>query len=154
MSDTESEMNDLNIISNRYVNDVTLNLLMNRSQHIKYVLKTNPQEYKHIQQHTASLRKYKKQILDITTDLLNTPDKQITTDVNELFQGYTKVLIRYFKMKELENNTSVNSSDEDVMFGNVDDSEDEDESSQDDKQPSDVSSTIFSLWGDQLIKKN
>ena len=154
MSDTESDSNDSNSISNRFVNDITLNLLMNRSQHKKYISKTNPDEYKQEQKHFSSLRKYKTQILDITRELLSKPDKQITTDVNEIFEGYTKTLVRYFKMKELENTDKFDNSDEDVLFGNVDESDDEDEITHDDTENLNTSNSIASLWGNQLVKRN
>jgi hypothetical protein len=154
MSDTESDSNDSNSISNRYVNDITLNLLMNRSQHKKYLSKTNPYEYKQEQKYFSSIRKYKTQILDITRELLNTPDKQITTDVNEIFEGYMKTLIRYFKMKELENKDSYNNSDEDVLFGNVDESDDEDENIPDNTDKSKAYDIISSLWGGKQVLKN
>ena len=125
MSDTESDSTDSNSPSNRYVNDITLNLLMNRCHHKKYITRTNPEQHNREQKHYSSLRKYKNQILDITRELLNKPDKQITMDVNEIFEGYTKTLIRYFKMKEIENKETYENSDEDVLFGNMDESEEE-----------------------------
>lgn len=152
MSDTESDSNDSKSISNRYVNDITLNLLMNRSQHKKYISKKNPDEYKQEQKHFSSLRKYKTQILDITRELLSKPDKQITTDVNEIFEGYTKTLIRYFKMKELETEDKYNNSDEDVLFGNVDESDDEEESVDDNNENPNHSGNLVSLWGNPVLK--
>ena len=155
MSDTESDSNDSNSISNKYVNDITLNLLMNRSHHNKYISKTNPSEYKEEQKHLSLIRKYKNQILDITRELLNKPDKQITTDVNEIFDGYTKTIIRYLKMKEFENTGKFDNSDEDVLFGNVDESDDDvDESISDSTQSPNVSTHVSSFWGNQLVKKN
>lgn len=150
MSDTESDSNDSNDPSNRYVNDITLNLLMNRYQHKKYVSKNNPEEHTREQKHYSSLRKYKNHILNITNELLLKPDKQITTDVNEIFEGYTKTLIRYFKMKEIENNETYEKSDEDVLFGNMDESDEEDETIDKTNQ----SGNLFSLWGGNQVLRS
>jgi L-lactate utilization protein LutC len=156
MSDTESDSNDSNSPSNRYVNDITLNLLMNRCHHKKYVSKTNPEEHKREQKHYSLLRKYKNQILDITRELLNKPDKQITTDVNEIFEGYTKTLIRYFKMKEIENKGTYNNSDEDVLFGNMNETDEDDEDDEDENtEKPNQSGNLLSLWGgSQVLKQN
>ena|SRR6056300_869553 len=151
MSDTDSDSNDSNSPSNRYVNDITLNLLMNRCHHKKYLSKTNPEEHKREQKHYSSLRKYKNQIIDITRELLNKPDKQITTDVNEIFEDYTKILIRYFKMKALENKEPYDNSDEDVLFGNIDESEDDEDEN---IEKTNQSSNILSLWGGNQVLRS
>lgn len=152
MSDTDSDSNDSKGPSNRYVNDITLNLLMNRCHHKKYISKTNPEEHIREQKHYSSLRKYKNQIIDITRELLSQPDKQITTDVNEIFEGYTKTLIRYFKMKEIENKETYENSDEDVLFGTMDESDNDDEDNKTEKAKQ--SSNILSLWGGNRVLKN
>ena len=106
MSDTEEVINNVDnepeSISNRYVNDITLTYFMNKSQRNKYVSKTNPEQHKKEEKYKSSLRKYKTKILDLTKTLLNEPNKEITTDVNEIFRDYTETLIRYLKMKEIE----------------------------------------------------
>ncbi|MGA1048528.1 MAG: hypothetical protein ACO3UU_10975 [Minisyncoccia bacterium] len=152
MSDTDSDSNDSNTPSNKYVNDITLNLLMNRCQHKKYISKTNPEQHNREQKHYSSLRKYKNQILEITRELLSKPETQITTDVNEIFEGYTKTLIRYFKMKEIENKEIYENSDEDVLFGTMDESDNDDEDNKTEKAKQ--TSNILSLWGgNQVLKK-
>ena len=148
MSDTDSDNNESNSPSNRYVNDITLNLLMNRCQHKKYISKTNPDEHKLEQKHYSSIRKYNHQILDITRELLSKPDKQITTDVNEIFEGYTKTLIRYFKMKEIETKETYENSDEDVLFGNMDESDEED------TEKTNHSDNLLSLWGGNKVLRS
>ena len=143
MSDTD----DTESVNNTYVNDLTLNFLMNKSHHKKYISKTNPEEHKREQKYQSSLRKYKGKIMNITEELIKNPDTQVTTDVNEIFIGYTKTLIRYFKMKEIENKEFYNDSDEDMLFGNMNESEDENVEKED-------SSEIMSFWGTKILKKN
>ena len=143
MSDTE----DTDGVNNKYLNDITLNFLMNKNHHKKYISKTNPEEHKREQKYQSSLRKYKGKIMNITEELIKNPDTQVTTDVNEIFIGYTKTLIRYFKMKEIENKEFYNDSDEDMLFGNMNESEDENVEKED-------SSEIMSFWGTKILKKN
>jgi hypothetical protein len=149
MGDSESDTEE-SIISNDFVNDITLNFLMNKNHHKKYISKTNPEEHRREQKHKSSLRKYKNQIIDITRDLINNPDKQITTDVNQIFIGYTKTLIRYFKMKELENKDFHNESDEDILFGTMNESEDESEDDEKHKPPE--NQEMMSFWGTKISK--
>lgn len=54
----------------------------------------------------------------MTDDLLENPNLQITTEINDIFDAYTKIIIRYLKHKEIENN--LETCDEDVMFGTID----------------------------------
>ena len=113
----------------------------------KYISKTNPEEHKREQKYQSSLRKYKGKIMDITEELIKNPDTQVTTDVNEIFIGYTKTLIRYFKMKEIENKEFYNDSDEDMLFGNMNESDNENEEKEE-------SSEMMSFWGTKILKKN
>ena len=153
MSDTEEvtnideNENEPESISNRYVNDITLTYFMNKSQRNKYVSKTNPEQHKKEEKYKSSLRKYKTKILDLTKTLLNDPNKEITTDVNEVFRDYTETIIRYLKMKEIEEKEHYNSSDEDTLFGNMDDSSSEEE------EKVEISNEMTSFWGHRIIKK-
>jgi hypothetical protein len=61
----------------------------------------------------------------MTKELLKNPDKSFNTETNDIFIEYTKVLIRYIEMKDLEdsneNSSSSSSSakfceDEDMLF--------------------------------------
>ena len=151
MSYTEEVINNVDnepeSISNRYVNDITLTYFMNKSQRNKYVSKTNPEQHKKEEKYKSSLRKYKTKILDLTKTLLNEPNKEITTDVNEIFRDYTETLIRYLKMKEIEEKEHYKSSDEDMLFGNMDDSSSEEE------EKVEISNEMTSFWGNRIIKK-
>tara|TARA_B110000285_G_scaffold107740_1_gene122445 strand:- start:21068 stop:21529 length:462 start_codon:yes stop_codon:yes gene_type:complete len=146
-SDTEDEEDDT---TTNFVNDITLNFLMNKNHHKKYISKTNPEEHQREQKHQSSLRKYKNKIIDLTQELINSPDKQITTDVNEIFIGYTKTLIRYFKMKEIENNDFHNNSDEDVLFGTMNETDDEIDENKKEKETKNPD--MISFWGTTISK--
>ena len=84
-------LDDIDTITSDYVNDLTLNLLMNQSKQKKYISKSNPIEYKRGQQHRKMLHSYKFKILDFTRKLIE-EDEIISTDVNDGFANYTKML--------------------------------------------------------------
>jgi len=98
------------------IDQMTLELLMNKTQYQKYISKTNPKRYAEIQKYLASIQKYRGQIETMTETLLDNPEKPITTDVNEAFENYTRTLIKYFQMKNLEKK-----EDNDILFDTVDD---------------------------------
>ena len=105
--------------STEFIDKMTLELLMNKTQYKKYVSKTDPKKYQEIREHLKNVEKYKKDILGMTQDLLQNPEKQINTEINNIFDSYIKSLISYFKQKEIESINEYNKTDEDVMFKNM-----------------------------------
>ena len=101
------------------IDQITLDLLMNRHQYKKYVAKNDPVKHTENLQHIQKINKYRDRISDFTHDLLSDPDTMITLDVNQAFDRYVRTLIRYFEMKDLEK------KDDDVLFDGVDDEEEE-----------------------------
>jgi hypothetical protein len=107
--------------TNELIDKMTLELLMNKSQYQKYISQTNPKRFQEIQEYTNDIHKYKNSINDVTFHLLNNT-KQYNNEIKENFDAYMKSLIRFFKMKEIENTNEFNRSnqDEDILFGNMD----------------------------------
>jgi hypothetical protein len=102
-------------IPSNSIDKITLEYLMNKKQYKKYVSKTNPEKYIQNEIHLNKIYNYKSKILEMTNDLLNDPECQITLDVNESFDNYMRTLIRYFETKEMEK------SDNDTLFEKIDD---------------------------------
>jgi hypothetical protein len=135
-----------NQINNTDMDELTLALLMNKNHYRKYVAQTNPEQAILDNQMIDDIRKYRNRILKITSVMIDSPDIQISTDINQIFNTYTKHLIRHFKMKDDEqpHNEKYNNED-DTLFGNMND--DNDTSSYSQKSTS-------SLWGkDRVVKK-
>ena len=151
MSESESDNDSVETTTenNDYINNITMNFLMNKSQHKKFISTEDPAQYEREQKHIRSLRKHKNEIMDLTRRLIYEPDTQITTDVNESFNDYTRTLLRYLKMKEIENKGYDNNSDDDMLFGNVDESDDDSVMEPDSLKTNDITS----FWGTKLIKK-
>jgi len=159
MLDEVSEIDETNIhepidnlentVTTTEIDQLTLSLLMNKNHYRKYVSQTNPEQHEVENQRISDNRKYRSRILDLTSRLLDSPNTQITTDVDQIFVAYTKRLVQYFKMQDIEKqNRSHNGcyesddEDEDVLFGNMD-------------ETSSVSqSASTSFWGkDKVVKK-
>jgi len=69
--------------------------------------------------------------------------KNVNTEVNELFDGYVKAVVNYFKMKEIEmkNEYNKDSDEVDTLFENIND----------EKEPA---TNYNSLWGKSIIKRD
>lgn len=131
--------------NNTDMDELTLALLMNKNHYRKYVAQTNPEQSILDNKSIDDKRKYRDKILQITANMIDSPDLQISTDINQIFNTYTKQLIRHFKMKEIErqHNSDYNEED-DTLFGNINDDTD---------TPS-YPQVTPSLWGkERVIKK-
>ena len=138
-----------NTVTTAEIDQLTLSLLMNKNHYRKYVSQTNPEQHEVENQRISDNRKYRSRILDLTSRLLDSPDTQITTDVDQIFVAYTKRLVQYFKMQDIEKqNRSHNGcyesddKDEDVMFGDMDET------------PTAAQAPTSSFWGkDKVVKR-
>ena len=102
---------EINAVSNSFVDQVTLELLMNKSQYHKLVSKTNPDEFYKIQSKYDEINDYKDDILELTKELLTNRYKNVSTEVNDSFDGYVKTVINHYKMKEIESKNEYNKHD-------------------------------------------
>ena len=135
-----------NRVNNTDMDELTIALLMNKNHYRKYVEQTNPEQAILDNQTIDDKRKYREKILQITANMIDSPDMEISTDIYQIFNTYTKHLIRHFKMKDDErhHNDQYNNED-DTLFGNMND--DTDTSSYSQKSTS-------SLWSkDRVVKK-
>jgi len=130
-------------ITNPEIDKLTLELFMNKKKYKKYVEQTDPKKYSEIQAYNADIQKYRATILNMTDDLLENPDMQITREISELFESYTRSIIHYLKNKELEKigdyeHPFVNRrEDDDLMFGELDE----------------PSQTMNSFWSNEQVVK-
>ena len=127
--------------SQSYIDKITLECLMNKNHYNRYISKANPEKFNVIREHYNNMSKYRDQIIDLTIELIQNPEKQINTEVNESFDQYTKTLIRYFEMNEFENkiNNDYENDDDDMLFSNMQSSE----------------PVLNSFWGkDRIVKRS
>ena len=148
--DVETDNTSVVANNNEMIDKVTLELLMNKNHYKRYIANTDPTKHAEMVKHNALITKYKYKIMNITNELLSDPSKQITTSVNEAFNGYVKTLIQYFQMKELENKSNENADDDDVMFGSID----EDVSQAVESETNDAIEPVMkSFWGGSRVVK-
>lgn len=133
--------------NNEFIDNITLELLMNKGQYNKYISKKHPEKYEKVKELQEKIYKYKYDIIDLTKELLENPEKEITNEVNDIFEAYAKKLIHYFEMKELETGNLFtprpynNDDDDDMMFEKIDE-----------PTPTPVNYGE-SLWGKRITKK-
>lgn len=84
------------------IDKLSLQLLANKGSYKKYVASTNPDAYQKMMEQKMKIDKYKYKIRDLFATLLENPDKQITNDVNETFNEFMQVCVKYFETKQLE----------------------------------------------------
>jgi hypothetical protein len=146
MSEHEEFMSPTSLSSaNDHIDKLTLELLLNKNHYSKYLSKTDPEKYEKHKEYKAKLRKYSVDIIDITSRLIENPKEGISAEIEEGFNIYMKLLIRYFEMKELDNANEYNhkeeEADEDMLFGAID------------EEPKELSASK-SFWGkDRVLKK-
>lgn len=127
--------------SNTFVDKITLELLVNKSQYHKLVSKNNPEEFQQIQSHYSEIDEYKDVILELTEELLNNRYKNVSTEVNDLFDGYVKAVINHYKMKEIESKNNYNKYDDvDTMFDRI----------HEEPEPINVDKSV---WGKSIVKR-
>jgi hypothetical protein len=145
-----------NPVNKTDIDELTLSLLMNQNHYRKYVAQINPEQANMDNQTIDDNRKYRDEILKMTATMIDTPDFQISTDISQIFNAYTRQLIRHLKMKDFDkqnkyhngwHETNDNDDDDDddgMLFGNMDDVD----GSTDDQ------GCMTSLWGkERVIKK-
>lgn len=156
MDCSSNEVSDNEMDSNPFIDEMTLELLMNKQQYQKYKETKNPEGHYKDNEYSEELSTYKSRILDLTNHLLNDPRDPISNDVNDVFEQYSKCLIRHFKMKDIENENIMSSKydsyydDDPVMFGEID-NETTDLSDRD-RDKMDILNQ--SVWGKPITKKN
>lgn len=127
-SDTEPSIyNNSNVpnSSNAFVDKITLELLLNKTNYQKYLSKSEPQKFAEYQEFLDNCEKHKRQMVNITCGLINNPaNNKCSTEVANAFETYAKVLIRYLELKEMTDSIqaannqeyNVRDLDEDVLF--------------------------------------
>jgi hypothetical protein len=141
-----------NPANNLDIDELTLSLLMNQTHYRKYVAQNNPEQANLDNQTIHDNRKYRYKILEITANMIDNPDFQISTDIDRSFNAYTRQLIRHFKMKDFDkqnkyhNGWHETNDDDDMLFGNMDGTDNADLSND--------QRCTSSLWGkERVIKK-
>lgn len=98
-----------------FVDRITLETLMNRTNYGKYLSKIDPKRHAEHQDFLTKLQKYKTKILEKTETMMDKPKTMYTNEVHETFTAYMKTLIRFLEVEE--QNRGADDSDDDMLFG-------------------------------------
>lgn len=130
------------------IDKITLELLINKSQYNKYIQKTDPYKYNETQLYLDQMRKHKNNIEHMFLSLLENPEMQITTDINNDFTHFVKTCIQYVELKS-SGNLYNQEEDTDIMF----------DTAEMDKPPTQNTMTtishdniLYSMWGKKIKK--
>lgn len=126
------------------IDKLTLELLMNKTHYHKYMSTTNPEKFEKHELYLADVKKYRQHILSITHELLDCPDTQISTNINTVFEAYTKAIIDHVRHTTYDHTYRGDSDSdplENTMFGTIDTP---------DIEPPPPSS---SLWGKERVMR-
>jgi hypothetical protein len=148
LSPTFENENNPESVSKEFVDKLTLELFMNKNKYQKYISMTDPIKHDKIKYRLSLLDKYKYKILRLTEELLSSPNRMITNEVNDIFEAYTNILVRHFQQKELQDNVN-----DDIMFDPRNELPPPPPFSNFDEINTYGSSNIGSYWGKNKVKK-
>lgn len=134
-------------MDNKSIDKLTMELMMNKAHYKKYLAKTNPEKFIETQEHINKIVKYKHRISNLMNELLEDSCKsnisaKYTNDINDSFDQFMRTCMKYFELKELEQNSGGggknDEEDDEILFGEMSD------------EP--VVNQTTSIWG-KAIKK-
>ena len=130
---------------NKEMEDITMELLMNKSQYNKYVHQLNPAKFKEREMFLNQIRGHRESISSMMQELLYHPEEIITREINDSFHAFVKVCLKHLEIREIHeshqgNNYKKNHAEDDMdeeetMFGNID------------------QSLTNSVWGEKIVKQ-
>lgn len=134
----------LETTDNSEIDQLTLSLFMNKDKYRKYIAQTDPEKNDINIQAFEDNKKYKKAILDLTARMIDSPNVQISNDVDQIFITYSKVLVQYLQIKEREHTLNDYNCDnnEDMLFGTME------------NNTFDTERQTQSLWGKERVIKH
>jgi hypothetical protein len=102
------------------IDKFTLELLTNKIHYKKYLEREEPKKFKEHQEYLEKIKKHKSKILRLSNEFLENPEKMFNIEMNEMFAIYSKTIIKYIELKEIERENLYNkddeSEDEEILF--------------------------------------
>jgi hypothetical protein len=99
------------------IDDITLELLLNKSKYDKILSKTNPAKFKERQLYLQRIHEKSSSIKTIFQELLDNPHACITKDISEGFDHFVRSCLKHLEILELDHLKY-----DPTLFGNCDDS--------------------------------
>ena len=94
------------------IDKLTLELLTNKTQYKKYLSKEDPKRFQEHKDYLEKIKKNKSKIIRLTNEFLENPEKQFTTELNDMFLIFGKSMIKYIELKSIERENLYNHRDQ------------------------------------------
>ena len=111
---------------NKFIDELTMKLLTNQTNYAKYLSKNDTEKYEEQQQFIMDCNDYYHQIMNITKDLCKQKENNYGSDVNQAFDNYARIVIRYLEVKQKSDEQQKEYSDDLIGEQFPDSIEDED----------------------------
>ena len=98
---------------NSYIDDITLQLISNKSQYNKYLNINNPERNNELQEYYQSIKAHKQDILQILRGYIDDPEEQISVDMNNALEMFVKSCLKHFELKQAESSNAFYKDDDD-----------------------------------------
>lgn len=123
--DSQDKITEVDTLSEKWtksqpsIDQLTMELMMNKTHYHKYLSKQNPQKYQEAKETANKVDRYSPKIMEITETLLadfirQNSNEKYTREVNDVFQDYIKTCVKYLEMRDLER------EDDETLFGKMD----------------------------------
>jgi len=142
------------------IDKLTLELLTNKTQYKKYLTKEKTKRFQEKKEYLEKIKKNKSKIIRITNEFLENPEKQFTTELNDMFLIFGKSMIKYIELKAIERDNLYNNRDEEededdeILFDTEKMEETESEETADLDKPNAEIFDMFSLEKTLPVKRN
>lgn len=104
---------------NDYIDEITLQLLINKQCKTKYLMQNDEQKHKELEETKSQIYKYKSEIQNIFQCYLNDHSYQICNDIDNCYHNFVKACLKHFEIKEIEQENNYNKPyEDDMLFGN------------------------------------
>jgi hypothetical protein len=102
-NEIENSNNEKSELESEWCNKLTLELLLNKNHYEKYLSKNDPKKFAEYREYKSKLNKYEMEIIDITGQLIQNPERGFSKQIEETFEPYMKSIIKYLEVKAIEN---------------------------------------------------
>lgn len=102
--------------NDKFLNDLTMKFLTNKTSYAKYLHKTDNAKYEEEQQFIQDCNTHRAKIVSITDDLCKDPNNEFGSDVKEAFDNYARTIVRYLEVKERSDEIQKEYDEDNTMF--------------------------------------
>lgn len=97
------------------IDALSLQLMCSKGKYNKYLSKENPKEYLEKKAHSDKIKKYSNKILKIINKYLLEENPQITNDLDDAFEYFSKECIKYIEIEKINKETNGGCYEEDYQ---------------------------------------